>query len=310
MHSLMLRCCRLIGSANFLTRLAQSTPVAVSNSNYNKRLLTYASGVAMTTDRYGGVMLDLSAVNEGTDEDLVMEHIRDAVSNSLTVAPAAWVRVPLHLSSLTTHLAVDGFRYHHAEGYYATLVKWLRPGRPSKVPRFGTHQLGVAGLLIDGRFVAGAQTKKPHQSPWKLPGGVADLGEEIGDAAVREVAEETGIAARFESVLAFRHHHWHPMAFNRSDFYVLCRLSLDGQRRGELKPCPDEISKVDWLTVSQLDALPTEEVAPILRASLPLIRLGLRNGFKTVDMQRFALHSLYTAKRVSLYHRPLLGEVE
>ncbi|PAA45893.1 hypothetical protein BOX15_Mlig000193g2, partial [Macrostomum lignano] len=173
MHSLMLRCCRLIGSANFLTRLAQSTPVAVSNSNYNKRLLTYASGVAMTTDRYGGVMLDLSAVNEGTDEDLVMEHIRDAVSNSLTVAPAAWVRVPLHLSSLTTHLAVDGFRYHHAEGYYATLVKWLRPGRPSKVPRFGTHQLGVAGLLIDGDSLLcvrehrlppkqGAQTKKPH----------------------------------------------------------------------------------------------------------------------------------------------------
>ena len=36
---------------------------------------------------------------------------------------------------------------------------------------------------------------------WKIPGGHVEAGEFIGDAAVREVWEETGIKTKFVSIL-------------------------------------------------------------------------------------------------------------
>ena len=37
---------------------------------------------------------------------------------------------------------------------------------------------------------------------WKFPGGLSDHGEGIGEAAVREVWEETGVETEFRSVLS------------------------------------------------------------------------------------------------------------
>ena len=58
--------------------------------------------------------------------------------------------------------------------------------------------------------------------PMKIPGGLADLGEYIPDAAEREVMEETGIPTKFNSILSFRH--THGLANGRSDMYFVCHL--------------------------------------------------------------------------------------
>lgn len=58
--------------------------------------------------------------------------------------------------------------------------------------------------------------------PWKVPGGLADLGEHIPEAAQREVMEETGIPTTFKSILSFRH--THGLSNGRSDIYFVCHL--------------------------------------------------------------------------------------
>lgn len=45
---------------------------------------------------------------------------------------------------------------------------------------------------------------QPARTSWKLPGGLMDLGEEIGEAAAREVYEETGVRAKFQSLVSMR----------------------------------------------------------------------------------------------------------
>ena len=64
--------------------------------------------------------------------------------------------------------------------------------------------------------------------PWKIPGGLANIGEELSDAAIREVYEETGIRCTFQSILGFRHSH--QRQYGKSDLYFVCRLI----------PCPEE----------------------------------------------------------------------
>ena len=61
-----------------------------------------------------------------------------------------------------------------------------------------------------------------NYKPWKIPGGLAGLGEQLDDTSIREVKEETGIDCMFKSIFSF--HHTHRMQFGRSDWYFVRRL--------------------------------------------------------------------------------------
>lgn len=54
--------------------------------------------------------------------------------------------------------------------------------------------------------------------------GLIDAGEDLPDAAAREVLEETGVQTEFISVLAFRH--GHRGLFGKSDLFFVVRMRL------------------------------------------------------------------------------------
>lgn len=85
---------------------------------------------------------------------------------------------------------------------------------------------------------------------WKFPGGYAMQGEELGDTAVREVLEETGIKTEFDFMIALRH--FHRCQFECSDMYFVA--SLRPIQEGSLTPVPDlhEISDVTWMKHQEL----------------------------------------------------------
>lgn len=82
---------------------------------------------------------------------------------------------------------------------------------------------GVGAMVVNSRNeILCVRELRKNYMPWKVPGGLSELGEEIDEAIVREVFEETGVPCRFVSILSFRH--THQLQFGRSDLYFMCRL--------------------------------------------------------------------------------------
>ena len=80
------------------------------------------------------------------------------------------------------------------------LTHWL-PDSENKLPPNASHQVGVGAFVFDsatGRVLVVQERSGPLKGKgvWKMPTGLVMQGEDITEAAVREVYEETGVRAR------------------------------------------------------------------------------------------------------------------
>lgn len=254
-------------------------------------------------DRYQGVWVDLrqlsSSISESQFEALLEASLSFWKENGLKTV---WLQAAIAQGSFITIAAGHGFNFHHAEGQGATLLLSLDPSREGRVPMFASHQVGVSGVVIkeDTKEVLVVQDKGRRFTLWKFPGGLSDLGEDIGKTAEREVFEETGLQTEFQSVLAFRQQHDHPGAFGRSDIYILCRLK---PLTFALKPCEEEISACQWMSVEDLKK--EVHASSITHRMAHIIDFGLRSGWDSVDIRPTQMESIYKGKLFHMFNRPV-----
>ncbi|XP_069834674.1 nucleoside diphosphate-linked moiety X motif 6 isoform X2 [Dendropsophus ebraccatus] len=198
-----------------------------------------------TVDRFGGVSVWLQPGHQ-RDVAAFRSWLQDSIKSWREEGRVAvWLHVPIMLSGLITSAAQEGFTFHHAENDTSTLTLWLKDG-PSKLPGYATHQVGVAGAVLDevsGKVLV-VQDRNKTINAWKFPGGLSDLGEDIGVTATREVLEETGIKSEFQSLLSIRQQHKHPGAFGKSDMYIICRLKPLSY---SINFCPQECLRIPSL---------------------------------------------------------------
>ena len=197
-------------------------------------------------NRYGAVFIDPKSLPDKAHtfhkwlEDALPEW-KDA--GYLT----AWMEIPEERAYLIQTAVSLGFSFHNAHGHTLTLNRRLVPN--AVMPDDASHYLGAGGIVINEKNELLTIREKYYDSPpgnYKLPGGYVHAGENIADAVVREVWEETGVEAKFESLICMRH--WHVDRFHKSDIYCICRLTPITQK---IVIQEEEIAECRWMPVDE-----------------------------------------------------------
>jgi ADP-ribose pyrophosphatase YjhB (NUDIX family) len=119
------------------------------------------------------------------------------------------------------------------------------PKANSLVPSVNVVVVNDAGEML--------MIRRTDNDNWAVPGGAIDLGESVGQAAVRETAEESGIDCEITGIVGIYSDPKHVLLYTsngevRQEFsIVLTARPLSGQ----LTPS-SESSEVRWVPVSEV----------------------------------------------------------
>eukprot|EP01112_Ceratiomyxa_fruticulosa_P015222 TRINITY_DN4453_c0_g1_i3.p1 TRINITY_DN4453_c0_g1~~TRINITY_DN4453_c0_g1_i3.p1 ORF type:complete len:294 (-),score=58.71 TRINITY_DN4453_c0_g1_i3:224-1105(-) len=184
-----------------------------------------------------------------------------------------WIKIPISASQCIPLAVKQGFVFHHAQPTYVMMTLWLPEGE-NKLPKYTSHYIGCGGVVLNEKNEILLITEKERPELFKIPGGALDAGEEIAQAVEREVWEETGIKAKFESVLGFRH--LQNYFFGHPDIYFICSLKLSPEST-TINIDPKEIAKCSWKPFEEFVAMATY---PTQKTVARLVNEYVKNGYR------------------------------
>ena len=108
----------------------------------------------------------------------------------------------------------------------------------------GPFSLGVGCVVPKENKVLLVRITYGHRG-WMLPGGYVKQNETIGEAAKREVMEETGLIVEPLELVSVRSR----IKDGRNDVYITFTVNVKG---GELKPDGREIAEARYFTIEEM----------------------------------------------------------
>lgn len=115
--------------------------------------------------------------------------------------------------------------------------------------------IGILALVRRGdRFLLVRRAKPPNQGRWGFPGGVQELGETVVEAALRELAEETGVQGASPRILTALDAIERDEAGRIHYHYTLIVVQFDwASGEGE---AADDAEALGWFRLEDIETLP------------------------------------------------------
>jgi len=199
--------------------------------------------VKFELDKFNGIIISKEELP--SDVDTFKIELAEIVSFAKTENKnIIWLTLPIHLSCLVPSATEFGFVFHNCLEHEVTLI--LKAPTTTFIPFIPTHSLG-AGAIVKNQSGQLLVIKEHGMNGYKLPGGHIELGEKIETAIIREVLEETGVQADFQSILGFTTRH--PFQFGKTNMYLVCRLNAVSETI-QIQDI-DEIAEAKWLDVAE-----------------------------------------------------------
>ncbi|KAL0300905.1 UNVERIFIED_CONTAM: Nudix hydrolase 2 [Sesamum radiatum] len=221
-------------------------------------------------DHHGGVIVEMT--NEPLDPVVFASLLKASLSHWRQEGKRGiWIKIPIELVNLVEPAVKEGFYFHHAEPKYLMLVHWL-PGTANTLPANASHRVGIGAFVLNEK----------------------NEGEDICDAAVREVKEETGIDAKFLEILAFRQSH--KSFFEKSDLFFVCMMQ---PLSSDIRPQEAEIEAAQWMPYEEYVAQPF-----VQKYELPRRIADICSAKKDKDYSGFSavpISSAFSEKQDYLY---------
>ncbi|KAK0055055.1 nudix hydrolase 8-like isoform X1 [Biomphalaria pfeifferi] len=252
-------------------------------------------------DRWNGVIIDMS--KQSLKNQVFVDKLKESIAQWTTEGKRGlWVTAKTEHSALIPSLIELGFDFHHAQPGYLCLTKWLPVDIPSHIPGYASHYVGVAGFVVNSNNELLVIREKYQGlknntiAVWKLPGGLADAGEEIGATAVREVKEETGVESEYICIIAFRH--MHNFRHGCSDLYYACLMK---PLSSEINACPQEIEECKWMDIEEYSQL--NDISEVNKFFVQRYKeiISTNTGItlsKVLSFDKQATHSVYGIGKV------------
>lgn len=258
-------------------------------------------------DYYSGVIIDHKGLPTTPDEFSAKLNFSLASWKSQGKR-GVWLQVPVEKINLAEVAIKAGFVPHHAEKEYIMLTHWLSSEEENHLPAPASHQVGVGVICIreDGKLLVVRERNGPLRGTgfYKIPTGRVEQGEELGDAAVRELAEETGINSQFIGVVAFRHAH--KMLFGMSDLFFIV---VSKPTTVDITIQESEIEDAQWLELEDYlnqDVMKNSALYQQMQEVIKMVVNNAKSGNDFSDVLRHGTYELGWRPGKQTIYRPKL----
>ncbi|MGW6879257.1 NUDIX hydrolase [Streptomyces goshikiensis] len=113
--------------------------------------------------------------------------------------------------------------------------------------------------------------RRTDNGMWALPGGKMDLGESIGECAIRETFEETGVTVEITGIVGTYTNPGHVFAYSDGEVRQEFSICLLARPTGGTLRASDESFEVAWFAQDAIDDLP---MVPSIRKRINDWRAG------------------------------------